>query len=336
MLQLQRTNVIIDMKALLKNLYRTVKWPFLPNGIYCFNYHRIGDEKHSKFDPNVFSCTATQFEQHIIFFKKNFTVISVEELIDKIDKNQIIDRKYALITFDDGYIDNYNTAYPILKKHQIPAAFYIATDYLDNPHIPWWDEIAWIIRHTKASSVKLKNWTTAVDISSSNITQNVRSILRAVKLDKTRTMTDKITELEQVCQCKMSEEAHKTSLFINWQQAKEMVENGMHIGSHTLSHSILSHLTVLEQQHELSLSKEKIEQHLGIETTSIAYPVGGVDAFTKQTQTIAKQQGYKIAFSFIPGITMAFSESNKYQLPRLPVDENCTVSQLKNIIVRNI
>ena len=98
-------------------------WPILPNGIYCFNYHRIGNEENSQFDPNVFSCTAERFEQHIKFYHAEFTVISIENLIDLIENNSPLDKKYALITFDDGYIDNYSVAFPILKKHNITAAF---------------------------------------------------------------------------------------------------------------------------------------------------------------------------------------------------------------------
>lgn len=320
---------------MINNLYAKVMWPLLPNGIYCLNYHRIGNEDKSQFDPNVFSCTAEMFEQHIIFYNKEFVVISVEQLIEKIENNQAIDKKYALITFDDGYIDNYSVAYPLLKKHKTPAAFYIATNYLDEPHIPWWDEIAWLIRHSQVSKIQLKNWPQAVDISSSPIIEQVRSVLRIIKQDQSRTMAEKINELESICRCKMPDEIRNTQLFFNWQQAKEMANNGMHIGSHTLSHNILSHLTEEQQQIEMSQSKEKIESYIEKEVTSIAYPVGGKSAFTQQTQSLAKQANYKLAFSFIPGVIRSFKDSERFQLRRLPIDGNCSIKQLKNIIVRN-
>lgn len=323
------------MKQLVHNIYSKIMWPFLANGIYCFNYHRIGDEDKSVFDPNVFSCTAEQFEKHVIFFNQAFTVISVEQLISMIHKQQPIDKKYALITFDDGYIDNYTTAFPILKKHNTAAAFYIATDYLDNPHIPWWDEIAWIVRHSKIANIRLNTWDESLDISSGPIIKRVRSVLRKIKTEQTRSMEDKIVELAQVCQCQMPDDVRSKALFINWQQAKEMAENGMHIGSHTLSHNILSHLDKEAQKHEINQSKANIETHLKKETTSIAYPVGGRSAFTDTTQSLAKAAGYQLAFSFVPGVIYDFSEKNRYQLQRLPVDGNCTVTELKKIIVKN-
>jgi len=310
-------------------------WPLLPNGVYCFNYHRIGDEDSSLFDPNVFSCTAELFEQHVEFYNQAFTVISIEQLITKIEANEKIEKKYAIITFDDGYIDNYDIAFPILKKHKTPAAFYIATDYVDEPHIPWWDEIAWLIRHSKVDSIQLKSWNEAVDISSGSIVNKVRAVLRVIKLDQDRTMADKIAELTNVCQCSIPDELRKTPLFINWEQANEMSDNGMHIGSHTLSHTILSHLPETGQKDEIVKSKMRIEAKLNKEVTSIAYPVGGRSAFTETTQKLAKEASYKLAFSFIPGVIHSFDKSERFQFKRLPVDGNCTVKQLKNIIVRN-
>lgn len=323
------------IKKTIHNIYSKVTWPFLANGVYCFNYHRIGDKDTSLFDPNVFSCTAEQFEKHIIFYNQTFTVISIEQLIEKIESNQVIDKKYAVITFDDGYVDNYTAAFPILKKYRTPAAFYIATDYLDEPHIPWWDEIAWLIRNSQVNSIQLTSWQEPVDISSGTIIDKVRTVLRVIKQENDRTMEDKIAELAKICQCNMPLEVRSIPLFMNWQQAKEMSDNGMHIGSHTLSHSILSHLSPDAQREEISLSKTKIESFLDKEVSSIAYPVGGKSAFTQVTQQLACKAGYKLAFSFIPGVIYSFNESNRYQLMRLPVDGDCTVNQLKNIIVRN-
>lgn len=323
------------IKSVIKSIYGKLAWPMLPNGIYCFNYHRIGSQENSTFDPNLFSCTVEQFEKHIVFYNREFTVISVDELIKKMKLDEPIDKKYALITFDDGYIDNYTEAYPVLKKHDTPAAFYIPSDYIDSPHIPWWDEIAWIIRHSKATEIKLNNWDKIVDISQGSIVQKVRSILRVIKQDQSRTMQDKISELEGICQCSMPDDIRNKQLFVNWQQTKEMSDNGMHIGSHTLSHNILSHLNEEDQWKEISKSKERIESFIEKEVTSLAYPVGGPDAFTEKTQELVEKADYDLAFSFIAGVTRSFDEGRKYQLRRLPVDNNCTVNKLKHIIIRN-
>ena len=68
--------------------------------------------------------------------------------------------------------------------------------------------------------------------------------------------------------------------------------------------------------------------------TSLAYPVGGKDAFTDESKLIAEQANYDLAFSFIPGVIYNLNNKERYQLKRLPVDENCSISQLRNLIVK--
>ncbi|HCH69557.1 MAG TPA: hypothetical protein DE042_03485, partial [Colwellia sp.] len=105
-------------KSVLKSLlircsgYEAYKWLTRENGLYCFNYHRIGDCTKTPFDPNLYSCSEEQFKKQIQFIKKNFQVITLEEVLLLAEHKLPLNRRYALITFDDGYIDNYEVAYP--------------------------------------------------------------------------------------------------------------------------------------------------------------------------------------------------------------------------------
>ncbi|MFP3344883.1 polysaccharide deacetylase family protein, partial [Halomonas sp. SIMBA_159] len=85
---------------------------------------------------------------------------------------------------------------------------------------------------------------------------------RAVKQDNSLGMTEKLTQLKQLLQLDSKHMPKPTDLFINWAQLKEMADNGMHIGSHTLSHNILSHLSVEKQLIELTQSKQRLETML--------------------------------------------------------------------------
>lgn len=324
------------LKSLIKNvLYRWKifsKWNSLPNGVYVFNYHRIGDAVKSDFDPNVYSCTSEVFEQHLAFYKDAFEVISADEISELAEKELLDKKRYALITFDDGYIDNYKIAYKALRKFNLPAAFYIATDYVDNPQIPWWDEIAWLVRHSKQNLITLPiSPNETIDISKGTIVTAIRAILRLIKKDTTATMPEKVAQLEAATEVSLPKEVRKQSLFVNWDQIKEMSQNGMHIGSHTVNHNILSHLSEQDQLKELTDSKQRLEEFLGKPVTTIAYPVGGKSAFTTETMSITKEVGYELAFSFIAGFNDSLTPNNQYQLRRLPVDDNCSINFLKVI-----
>lgn len=307
------------------------RWKKRPAGLYCFNYHRIGDAEKSKYDPNVFSCTEKRFFEHVEFFKQNFRIISVDQLIGIIDKGSIIEEPTGIITFDDGYIDNYTNAFPILDAAKISAAFYVPTDYIDKPQIPWWDEISWHVRHTELKEIKLFHWKQAVDIKTGNIRDRTRRILRAFKSDK-NPMAEKLAMLREITGFSEMDCRSDDSLFMNWSQLSEMQNSGMHIGSHTCSHSILSHLSQKQQAQELKGSKKRLDEMLEVPATTLAYPVGGADAFTVKSQDIARQCDYKMAFSFIPGINTALTKENIYKLRRIPVSDNLSCDELRRLI----
>jgi peptidoglycan/xylan/chitin deacetylase (PgdA/CDA1 family) len=308
------------------------KWPRRPAGVYCFNYHRIGDATATEFDPNLFSCDGERFEKHLKFFQQNFDVVSIDELIALRQSGDNINGRLAVVTFDDGYIDNYQIAYPILKSAGISAGFFVPTNYIDSPTMPWWDEVGWLVRHATASTVKLANWSNPVNIVDGPIRMRVRRLLRAIKQDNSISMDEKLQQLKAQLQPDTLQMPAATNLFINWTQLKEMAGNGMHIGSHTLSHSILSHLSVERQLHELTQSKLRLETMLERPVLSVAYPVGGADSFNDDTQKLAQQAGYELAFSFISGINLNLSDNNCFQLRRFPVDDNASDWQLKQLI----
>ena len=296
-------------------------WTMLPNGVYCFNYHRIGVAKDSSFDPNVFSCTPEVFEQHLIFFKKNFEIISIEQL-NQLYMSPQLDKKYALITFDDGYQDNYERAFPLLKKYQVPATLFVATDFIDQKCIPWWDEVAWIIRQCTTKEIAATGWLSTEQLDALSLSDRIKAILRVIKKDQLTSIDDKLTRLRQLTQksCDITDLPQK--LFANWDMIREMSTNGISIGSHTCSHRILSHLSKAEQKHELLHSKEKIERELNQTISALAYPVGGIDSFNNTTENLAQASGYSIAFSYINGINKTLTNDFKYQLLRIPVDNN--------------
>ena len=103
---------LIKRQAIKQGRLAKVLWPLRGNGLYCFNFHRIGNADNTAFDPCVFSCDVDSFKKYLDFFKKNFRVIALAELYSLIREGRPINEKLALITFDDGYRDNYDM--PIL------------------------------------------------------------------------------------------------------------------------------------------------------------------------------------------------------------------------------
>lgn len=303
-------------------------WHAKPNGLYCFNYHRIGNPDSTLYDPNVYSCNEEVFEKHILFYKSNFDVISIEELESLSKSTTKFNQKFAIISFDDGYIDNYELAYPILKSYQTPAIFFIATDFIDKEVLPWWDEIAFLVKHSEQKTIQLPGWDKALTISSLNACDAIKNVLHAIKADASKTMDEKIFSLKLALGIDKNFVTPHENLFVNWVMLREMKNNGMSIGSQSCSHHIMSHLSKSEQRTEAYNSRQRIIHEIGEDISSFAYPVGGKGAFTLETEKILSETGYGFGFSFIPGINRQLGD-NRYHLSRFSIDNNCSIKQIK-------
>jgi peptidoglycan/xylan/chitin deacetylase (PgdA/CDA1 family) len=98
-------------------------------------YHRVDDVKK---DPQHLCVSLTNFDLHMRFLSESYECINLSELISRIKTNSLVGGE-AVVTFDDGYLDNLNNALPILEKYNIPATIFISTSSLDFQGMHSWD-----------------------------------------------------------------------------------------------------------------------------------------------------------------------------------------------------
>lgn len=277
-------------------------WNKLPNGVYAFNYHRIGDKSQTAFDRAIFSCNEQAFEQQVLLLKNHFTVINTVELAELIASDKIVSERFAVITFDDGYLDNYTNALPILLKHNVQAVFYLATEFLSANKITWWDEIAYLLRLSQGMAYQLPRGIRQYHLEEVNIDKTIQQIMTDIKQTKTLSVLDALDDIRAkfpLARQKLLSEDHK--LFMGWKEAKELVTKGMEVGSHTLTHPILSQLNNQQHQEEVIESKRILEEMLQCSINSIAYPVGRYYCYNEKTFEFAESAGYNIGFNNEPG-----------------------------------
>ena len=89
------------------------------------------------------------FERQVKLLKKNFFLISVSSLGRMIQNGQSVPANTAVITIDDGYVDFYNYAFPILRRYGVPATFYVTTGFVDREVWLWPDVVEYIIGNTR-------------------------------------------------------------------------------------------------------------------------------------------------------------------------------------------
>jgi peptidoglycan/xylan/chitin deacetylase (PgdA/CDA1 family) len=291
----------------------------LPNGMYCLNYHRIGDKTDTQYDENVFSCNKESFELQLTYFSDFFHLISLSEALEIIKTKKTCTQRYLLLTFDDGYADNFTEAYPLLKKHNIPAVFFIATDYVESNLVPWWDQVAYMVNNSCKKTLSLQFMGRETIILKDRV-RATKSILKHIKVETKLTIEDVLFNLKKETGVSfVPSNADGKSLFMTWAMIKEASMNGIDIGSHTCSHQLLSNLSFPDQIAELRLSKELLEKKTGKPILSLAYPVGSSSSYNYETCVAASESNYEVAFDFEKGVNVNPS-LNKMELKRFPVN----------------
>lgn len=288
-------------------------WNNRPAGLYSVNFHRIGNSDDTSFDPCVFSCTTKELDDHITFFKKNFRIISIAELNNLLSLNQPIEERLMCVTFDDGYIDNFTNALPVLKKHKISASFFIATALIGSNTVPWWDKVAYLLKTYRPTQVKLSNWKKPV-LNTNNEKIFIRDVLTQIKCCKTSAQ-NQIYQLEKQLGFKHS---YPEAEFMNWDHLRYLLEEGMEIGAHSHNHDILTKLSEDELFYELSHSKALLESKLKTNITAFSYPVGNRSTYNEKVIIGLKNNGYELAFNFQPGINR-LPLASPYDLHRFPI-----------------
>ncbi|HEV8448913.1 MAG TPA: polysaccharide deacetylase family protein [Gemmatimonadaceae bacterium] len=102
-------------------------------------FHRVDD----RYASDAISCSVEKFERFCTFFCRYFTVVPLGTLVEKVQRGEDVSG-HLVVTFDDGYLDNHQIAAPLLKRRQVPACFFIATDFVESDRVPWWDREAGI------------------------------------------------------------------------------------------------------------------------------------------------------------------------------------------------
>jgi len=266
------------------------------NKIPIFMYHNVVDELPN--DPLIDYTLLTlthNFEADIVYLKKYYNIIG----IDTLDKAVYHDRPSCVITFDDGWLDNYTYAYPVLKKHCVPATIYLTTSFVGSSDLMWFDRVRIIICELTIDDLVIKYFNTKynIELESSNCSDINKYMLWSCLVNLFKSMhPEQISEQINLILSEMGIPFGKvfSRKFLNWEEIEEMGKNDISFGSHCVNHSILTNLTSLEKKNEISLSKEiLINKNINL-SNSISFPNGSYD---QEILNLSFEAGYKYLLS---------------------------------------
>lgn len=302
-----------------------------PNHVILM-YHRVLDDLNAEgvFTQPGMSVSTMTFQKQARYLKEKFEILNVVQLARLIEDGVRIKRPVAVITFDDGWRDNYTNAFPVLKEYDMPATIFLTTDYIGTTRPFWFLMIKWLLTEGSLSPGRMAEIVTdmagTISAESEVLAELVR-IIKTTELDTDRIIeTCKKLELDTLDQLiaamlsksKLSMEYwEQAKPMLTWAEVMEMNRSKVEVGSHGCSHRILTLLPPQEITKELSGSKSAIETKLGIGVASFSYPNGNFDDEIKQG---TQQAGYRCAVA-TAGKKDDVANIDRFALRRVTVHE---------------
>lgn len=267
--------------------------------------------------------------------------IGMDELSEALRSGKPLPERAVALTFDDGYIDNYEVAFPILRRHKIPATFYVCPGLIDSNLGFWWDEIYSCFRKTKQIVIDVSRLTAYGSVSQ-NVKEDLlpiktvaqresvaqRIIVMAKRLPVQR-IRELIADLVEVLD--VSETQSPASGLMRWPHIKEMANNGMDIGSHTMTHPLMSQMSEQVLCREVQDSRNRLRDELGRSVNGFVYPSGDYHAMAKE---VVRQAGHWYACTSESGFVTP--SSDPYLLRRVNIsDGNMALSCREIVLTHN-
>jgi peptidoglycan/xylan/chitin deacetylase (PgdA/CDA1 family) len=294
-------------------------------GVTVAVYHRVADPATDQLDPDLVDATPEDFDAQMSYLRRHFRPVSVEEVLRAYRERRPLSPDSVLVTFDDGYLDNYKVALPILQRHSIPALFFITTGYLTDRRLFWWERVSHHLRACQAPEMRLEYPAPEVlDLSTPAAKAAAKRRLTRIIKDHHGLNVERFLDgVSKACGIDWNDEVsrgHGDRAMMTWDDVRAMRAAGMGIGSHTESHRVLQTLVPGDLTHELRSSRAVLEQQLGEKITTIAYPVGKSIAEFPAVRQALVDAGYELGFTMRPGLNRLGPAEDRFDLRRISVD----------------
>lgn len=262
------------------------------NTVTILGYHRVVADIDKAEENSIYGLVVSRetFREHCRILKKNFDVVSLDEAAEFLENGIFSYLPKAVITFDDGYLDNYEEAFPILREFDLPATIFLPTKMIGSDEPLSHDKAFWLAKNALEQNVNLEEIFQKADVREE--LGNISDVL---------TLTDKIVYLPAEQRDIIISELEKTLSIseypkeyrlLDWEKVREMNFCGIDFGDHTATHPVLPLEDEKSFATEIFESKQILEKELGKKVTSFAYPNG---KYNKKIREKIVEAGYNSA-----------------------------------------
>ncbi|AKQ44833.1 hypothetical protein TH63_03065 [Rufibacter radiotolerans] len=279
-------------------------------------YHRVVEPDQDVWNIQV---SPERFEQQLKFLKSKYRVLPVAEVVENVQK-KTLKRRTIAITFDDGYIDNYLVAKPLLEKYGLPATFFVTSGNIGKEEEFWWDSLQQLILNsphlpslfsmhfgenrletdlrgeehlTQALQEKHQGWKAYLETPVSRRSHLFLQLWEQLRPLQPEEQQARLQEIRSWAGVEQHDRQENRSM--NRAQLQDLARHRLfEVGGHTVAHAFLPAHPKERQLQELQANKEFLAQVQGYSVDVFSYPYGGVN---EETEQAVREAGFKAAFT---------------------------------------
>ncbi len=295
-------------------------------GLTILLYHGVTDSKSYGIENwQGKHISSKKFKEQMQYLKSNCNPISVDRWLEYYNSKEPLPESSVIVSFDDGFRNNWEIAAPILIEFGLPAVFYITSGIVSTELMFWVDVLEDCLNLCEKPYINLK-LDKVIKFSIKNDNEKFQALLKIKNWCKKVSSKKKDYVLEQVKEATGIEPstAHANNYAkITWKQLKEMHDNRLFtIGGHSLYHNILSSLGNKDLEHEIKYSLDLLKVNLGGSIQHYSYPEGQEIHYDKRVISLLKSAGITCSPTAICGINGP--HDNPFHLRRIMVGFNGT------------
>ncbi len=285
------------------------------------------------FDLDLISATPGEFAWQMEYLARHCQPVSLAQIVAHMDAGEPLPEGAVAVTFDDGFVDTHLHAFPVLKRLQIPATVFVTTDYIESGEPFWFELAAYLMMHIEPGAIRVEESRQSFPFGPTNTERRasirrIHQILKVLPNGRRAAMIhDWSSRFSEGLDALISE----LSRPLNWRQIREMAEQGIEFGSHTLSHPNLTRLADTDLARELTESRRILEQRIERKVEALGYPIGTAEAYDERVMQAAAKSGYRLAVTYVPGVNWQ-AAGHRYELRRQGISRDMSRSYFRGLV----
>jgi peptidoglycan/xylan/chitin deacetylase (PgdA/CDA1 family) len=271
-------------------------------------YHRVVEDFDAAARESIpaMLISSRMLEAHLDWIGKRYSFVSLDDLAGILESGITPRKPVAAVTFDDGYRDVYDHALPLLRRKGIPAGVFLVTELTGTSRIPLHDHLYLLLHRAErlpsvgpAEVVRMLRRLEILDRGLARSWARAKGPFGRFGVLYESLPQDDLLRLVAALQERVEIEEAELEPFrlLSWEMARALLDAGITVGSHTRTHSLLTHERPAHVLEELAGSRREIRENLGIEAFHLAYPAG---CFSSSVVSAAASAGYRYGYVTCP------------------------------------